>query len=103
MSNLPYPPDFQIDYHADLHEERRRRALKALDPGDVIATVEATLAGEPDPQQHPLYHAVCYFLEHGTHTGARYWAQESLVTAWENRIQDAIEQLVDEAMARGED
>jgi hypothetical protein len=103
MSNIPYPSEFDRDYHAEWHEERRRRALKALDPGDVIASVEDTLAGEPDPQQHPLYHAVCYFLAHGTHTGARYWAQESLVTAWETRIQDAIEALVDEALARGED
>jgi hypothetical protein len=100
MSNLPYPPDFQIDYHAAWHEERRRRALKALDPGDVIATVEATLAGEPDPQQHPLYHAVCYALEYGPHTGRRYWARESLVEAWEQRIRDAITRLVDEALAQ---
>jgi hypothetical protein len=103
MSNLPYPPDFQIDYHADRHEERRRRALKALDVGAVIASVEDTLAGEPDPQTHPLYHLVCYVLEHGPQTGTRYWARESLVAAWEERIRDAIEALVDEALTRGED
>jgi hypothetical protein len=103
VSNLPYPPDFDRDYHAEWHEARRRRALKSLDPGDVIASVEATLAGEPDPRQHPLYRLVCYVLEYGTHTGTRYWARESLAEAWERRIQDAIERLVDEALARGED
>jgi hypothetical protein len=46
---------------------------------------------------------VCYVLEYGTHTGTRYWARESLAEAWERRIQDAIERLVDEALARGED
>jgi hypothetical protein len=101
--SIPYPPEFDHDYHAEWHEERRRRALKALDPGDVIANVEDTLAGEPDPQQHPLYRLVCYVLEYGTHTGTRYWARESLVEAWEQRIQHAIEALVDEALARGED
>jgi hypothetical protein len=103
LSNLCYPPDFDRDYHAEWHEARRRRALKALEPGDVIATVEDTLAGEPDPHQHPLYHLVCYILEYGPQTGTRYWARESLAEAWEQRIQHAIEALVDEALARGED
>jgi hypothetical protein len=103
MSNLPYPPEFDRDYHAEWHEARRRRALRALDPGDVIATVEEALAGEPDPTQHSLYRLVCYALAYGTATGTRYWARESLAEAWERRIQHAIEALVDEALARGED
>ena len=103
MSNLPDPPDFDRDYHAEWHEARRRRALKALPPGDVIATVEATLAAEPDPTQHPLYRLVCDALAYGTATGTRYWARESLAEAWERRIQQAIAALVDEALARGED
>jgi hypothetical protein len=101
--SIPYPPEFDRDYHAEWHEERQRRALKALDPGDVIASVEETLAGEHDPQQHPLYRLVCHALAYGTHTGTRYWARESLAAAWERRIQQAIEALVDEALARGED
>jgi hypothetical protein len=101
--SIPYPPDFDRDYHAEWHEARRRRALTALDPGDVIASVEAALASEPDPTQHPLYHLVCYALEYGTATGTRYWARESLAAAWERRIRDAIETLVDEAPACGED
>jgi citrate lyase beta subunit len=53
--HLTYPSDFEIDHAAAHHEERRRRALQALDVGDVIATVEDALAQEADPKAHPLY------------------------------------------------
>jgi hypothetical protein len=63
MSTIPYPPDFDIDYHAAWHEERRRRALNALDIGDVLAEVDALIAGEPDPERHPLYSLVANALD----------------------------------------
>jgi len=53
--HFPYPQDFEVDRAAAGHEERRRRALTALDPGDVLAVIEDALAGEPDPAKHPLF------------------------------------------------
>jgi hypothetical protein len=38
-------------------------ALKQLDPGDVLTIIDATIASEPDPAQHPLYALVCWHLE----------------------------------------
>jgi hypothetical protein len=49
--HIPYPHDFDIDHAAAHHEERRRRALKALDVGDVLAQVDDLIASEPDPHR----------------------------------------------------
>ena len=38
--HIPYPSDFEVNHAAAHHEERRRRALTALDPGDVLAVIE---------------------------------------------------------------
>ena len=54
MSSLPYPPDFDVNYHADRQEERRRRAREALDPSDVLAEVQSLMLGIADDTQHPL-------------------------------------------------
>ena len=51
--HIPYPPDFDIDHAAAHHEERRRRALKALDVGDVLSVLDDLIAQEPDPTKHP--------------------------------------------------
>jgi hypothetical protein len=53
--SIPYPPDFQIDYHAEWHEERRRRAREALDPSDVLAEVQSLLLGIAADAQSPLW------------------------------------------------
>jgi hypothetical protein len=63
MSNLPYPSDFQINYHADHHEARRRRAFTSLDIGDVLAEVDDLIAREPDPSKHPCAALAAWLLE----------------------------------------
>jgi hypothetical protein len=59
--NVPSPDD--IDYHADCQQRRVQAALKQLDPGDVLAIIDAKIASEGDSAQHPLYHLVCWHLE----------------------------------------
>jgi hypothetical protein len=58
--HIPYPPDFDTDHAAAHHEERRRRALKALDVGDVLSVVDDLIAREADPTKHPLYPMVAW-------------------------------------------
>ena len=95
--HLPYPHDFDIDHTAALHEERRRRALTALDVGDVIATVEDALAQEPDPRQHPLFPLVAWLLDRQLSVdGGAFWH------AWKALACQAIDRLV-EARLQGED
>jgi hypothetical protein len=95
--DLPYPPDFDTDQAAALHEERRRRALQALDVGDVISAVEDALAAEPDPAKHPLYPVALWLLDRqGRVDGGAFWL------AWQVLVDRAIEQLV-EARLQGED
>jgi hypothetical protein len=53
----------QIDYHADVQARRVERALKQIDPGDVLAVIDSRIAAEPDPKAHPLYAMVCWHLE----------------------------------------
>ena len=59
--HVPAPDEH--DYHADRQQRRMQRALKSLDPGDVLAIIDSRIASEPDPTQHPLYHLVCWHLE----------------------------------------
>jgi hypothetical protein len=95
--HIPYPPDFEINYHADHHEERRRRARLSLDVGDVISTVEDALASEPDPQKHPLFPVANWLLDRqGRVDGGAFWLQ------WQVLVDQAIERLL-EARLQGED
>jgi len=96
MSNLhiPYPSDFDQDQLAAHHEERRRRALRSLDPGDVIAQVEDLVAQIADPTQHPLYHLVCFHLDvlHAVDGAAFYDGWRQLVlTAIDCCLIDALQ------------
>jgi hypothetical protein len=93
--DLPYPPDFHIDYHADHHEERRRRALQFLDVGDVLAQVDDLIAQESDPTKHPCHAMVAWLLERqltpldgGT-----------LYDRWKHLCLDAIDRLVAQRLA----
>jgi hypothetical protein len=91
MSTRYTPEPAQVDYHADVLEERRRRALHALDAGDLIATAEDLLAQEPDPAQHPLYGMAMFFLDRTTAVdGAK------LYDAWRTLLLAALERLIDQ-------
>jgi len=59
--NVPSPDE--INYHESQQAQRVQRAMKLIDPGDVIATLESRLAAEADPTQHPLYNLVCWVLD----------------------------------------
>jgi hypothetical protein len=96
--HIPYPHDFDIDHVAAHHEERRRRALKALDVSDVLAQVDDLIASEPDPTAHPLYGLVTWLLDHtfACDGGELFDRSKALCLT-------AIDRCVTEALARGED
>jgi hypothetical protein len=86
--NVPSPDTH--DYHADLHEERRRRVMQSLDVGDVLAQVDALIAREPDPQKHPCFAVANWLLDRqGRVDGGAFWLQ------WQVLVDQAIEQLID--------
>jgi len=64
--HIPYPPDFEINYHQDRQVQRVERAFRALDPGEVLAVLDDQLAQEPDPTTHPLYPMVLFLLDRQT-------------------------------------
>jgi hypothetical protein len=95
---IPYPSDFEIDYHADRQEERRRRALTTLTVADVLSELDALVAQEPDPTKHSCHGLVNWLLDGqpAVH-GGDFW------DAWKRLAGQAIDRLVDEALSRGED
>jgi hypothetical protein len=88
----------QIDYHAEIQVRRVERALKQLDPGDVLAVIDSRIAAEPDPTVHPLYPMVCWHLEKclTPMDGGQFFER------WRALIIDAINVCLDEQLARGE-
>jgi hypothetical protein len=84
-----------IDYHADVQAQRVQRALKQIDPGDVLAIIDRRIAAEPDPKAHPLYAMVCWHLDRlGTPLdgGAFY-------DRWRQVVLEAIDSYVDDVLA----
>jgi hypothetical protein len=95
--HIPYPSDFEVNQTAAHHEERRRRALKSLDVGDVLAQVDDLIRQEPDPEKHPCFAAANWLLDRqGRVDGGAFWRQ------WQVLVERAIEQLV-EARLQGEE
>jgi hypothetical protein len=83
------------DYHADLHEERRRRILASLDVGDVLAQVDDLISQEVDPTAHPLYGLAAWLLDHtyACHGGELFDRCKALCLT-------AIDRCVNEALSR---
>jgi hypothetical protein len=84
-----------IDYHADVQAQRIQRALKQIDPGDVLAVIDRRIAAESDPKAHPLYGMVCWHLDRlGTPLdgGAFY-------DRWRQVVLEAIDSCVDDVLA----
>ena len=103
MSNdLPYPPDFDHDYHAEWHEERRRRAREGLDPSDVLAEVQSLMLGIADDTQHPLWNLVhtCTRVGTAAETGKVPHTADGVGAAFLPLIDRAITRLVTEALGR---
>jgi hypothetical protein len=99
MSSIPYPPDFDRNLEEERSERRDALAVTQIDPGDVIAEVESLVAQIIDPERHPLYPMVCWLLDRRLTPGdgAHFW------DTWKRLACQAINRLVDEALARGED
>jgi hypothetical protein len=95
MSSRYTPEPSQIDYHADRQWRRQQAALKALDPGDVLAAVDDMIAREADPQQHPLFAVTCALLGCGTMAGT----PDGLWDRYKRLIDHAIEKLVEQKLA----
>jgi hypothetical protein len=95
MSNVHYPDDFEIDYHADLQWRRQHAALQSLAIGDVLAEVDDLIAQEPDEQNHPLYSLVAHALDRVTMPGTA----EGLMSRYGRLIDHAIERLVEQRLA----
>jgi hypothetical protein len=94
--DMPQPDD--LDYHADLHEARRRLALAKIHPEDLLASVMEDLAERPLPG-HPLEPLILWLLD-------RAWTPGDGGELWDHlkaAVTTQIDQLVDEALARGED
>ena len=101
MSSLPYPVGHDIATPAELNEARYERALKALSPGDVLATVDDMVAQILDAHDHPLYDLVVHCLQHGTmqSSGKRPYMSEMVGACYEPLIDAAITRLVEEKLA----
>ena len=86
--NVPSPEEH--DYHAALHEERRRRALQSLDVSDVLAQVDDLIRQEPDARKHPCFAIANWLLDRqGRVDGGAFWRQ------WQVLVDRAIEQLLE--------
>jgi hypothetical protein len=99
MSTRDTPEPSQIDYHAEIQARRVERALKQIDPGDVLAVIDGRIAAEPDPTAHPLYALVCWHLEKclTPMDGAQFF------DTCRQLVIDAIHVCLDERLASGED
>jgi hypothetical protein len=93
LQPIPYPSD--VDHLAAHHEERRRRALRRIFPGAVLAVIDDRIASEPDPAKHPLYHLVQFLLDRelAVHGGEFFDTFKLLCL-------DAIDRCVDEILSQ---
>ena len=101
MSSLPYPMGHDIATQAELNEKRYERAVKALSPGDVLATVDDMVSQILDAHDHPLYDLVIHCLRHGTtnSSGKRPYMSEMVGASYEPLIDAAITRLAEEKLA----
>jgi hypothetical protein len=98
MSTRDTPEPSQIDYHAEIQVCRVERALKQIDPGDVLAVIDGRIATEPDPKAHPLYTMVCFFLDRQRAVdGGQFYDQfrQLVLAAIDTCLDDALEALED--------
>ena len=101
MSGLPDPVSHDIGTQAELNDERHERALLALSPSDVLATVDDLVAQILSARDHPLYALVVHCLQYGTtkSSSKRPYVSEVVGASYEPLIEEAITQLVEEKLA----
>ena len=89
--NIPYPDDFDVNYHHDLQWRRQEMARRSLCISDGLAEVDSLIAAEPDEQQQPIYHLVAHALGQTTQPGSA----EGLMVRYRRLVDHAIERLVE--------
>lgn len=101
MSRLPHPLSHGTDAQTELDEARHTRALQALSPSDVLATVDDLVAQIVDRRRHPLYDLVAHCLRYGgtERSGKRPYMSEMVGASYEPLIDRAITRLVEEKLA----
>jgi hypothetical protein len=101
VSSFPYPVSHDIDIQAELNAERYERALKALSPSDVLATVDDLVSQIVNAHDHPLHALVAHCLQYGTTTssGKRPPVSATVGALYEPLIDEAITRLVEEKLA----
>jgi hypothetical protein len=101
VSGLLYPISHDIDRQAELNDERYERALKALSPSDVLATVDDLGAQMLNAREHPLSALVAHCLPYGTTkcSGKCPSVSELVGASYELLIHAAMTRLVEETLA----
>jgi hypothetical protein len=99
--SLHYSVSHDIDTQAELNDERYERALKALSPSDVLATVDDLVAQMLNARDHPLYALVVQCLQYGTtrRSGKRPSMNEAVGASYEPLIDAAMTRLAEEKLA----
>src|SRR5215475_5892688 len=87
------PAPDEINYHEARQVQRVQAALQRLDPGDVLSLIDARIAAEPDPTQHPLYPMVMFFLYRQTAVDGG-----KLYDDWRRLILAAIDTAIDDLL-----
>ena len=100
MPSLRYPISDDIDRQAELNDEGYERALKALSPNDVLATVDELLAQMLPAREHLLYALVAHGLPYGTtkRSGKRPSVSELVGASHEPLIDAAMTRSVEETL-----
>jgi hypothetical protein len=89
--NVPSPDE--INYHESQQAQRVAAALKRIDPGDVLAIIDARIAAEPDPKAHPLYGLVLFCLDRQVAVhGGEFW------DTWKRLVMAAIDTCLDDLL-----
>jgi hypothetical protein len=101
VSSRLYPVSHDIDTQAELNDERYERALKALSPSDVLATVDDLVAQMLNARDHPLYALVAHCLRYGTtkRSGKRPSVSAFVGASYEPLMDAAMTRLVEETLA----
>ena len=90
--NVPSPDE--INYHEAQQAQRVARAMKLIDPGDVLAVIDSRVAAEPDPKAHPLYGLVMFCLDRQVAVhGGQFWDR------WHQMVLAAVDTCLDEVLA----
>jgi hypothetical protein len=91
---ITVPAPDEINYHEARQAQRVAAALKRIDPGDVLAIIDARIAAEPDPKAHPLYGLVLFCLDRQVAVhGGEFW------DIWKQLVLAAIDTALDDLLA----